>query len=200
MWMDEMVSCCFILKGILVCNLSICVCDFQEVGFTLCLDTVGGAEDSLFLHVSKPPKPGTPAHDFLTVSYISFSFQMLQRMCKICYSCVIKTSLGQMESEDGTGLFESIKRKGGIFQSSSLHIIFSGFGGCSRAPVPERECERRPPEDQPECRAAAVGAPASEPASHPCIHPLWPPGESHDRMLSSPRPQGLTHESGFRGR
>ncbi|CAG0897859.1 unnamed protein product [Darwinula stevensoni] len=39
----------------------------QEVGFTLCLDTVGGAEDSLFLHVSKPPKPGTPAHEFLTV-------------------------------------------------------------------------------------------------------------------------------------
>lgn len=36
----------------------------DNVAFVLCLDTVGNG-DSLHLHVSKPPKEGTPQHSLL---------------------------------------------------------------------------------------------------------------------------------------
>ncbi|XP_072100141.1 BOS complex subunit ncln isoform X1 [Mobula birostris] len=37
----------------------------DNVAFVLCLDTLGGSDDSLYLHVSKPPKEATPQHAFL---------------------------------------------------------------------------------------------------------------------------------------
>lgn len=36
----------------------------DNVAFVLCLDTVGNG-DTLHLHVSKPPKEGTPQHSLL---------------------------------------------------------------------------------------------------------------------------------------
>lgn len=37
----------------------------DNVAFVLCLDTLGGNDDGLYLHVSKPPKEATPQHAFL---------------------------------------------------------------------------------------------------------------------------------------
>lgn len=36
----------------------------DNVAFVLCLDTLGKS-DELFVHVSRPPKPDTPAYSFI---------------------------------------------------------------------------------------------------------------------------------------
>lgn len=45
----------------------------QDAAFTLCLDTIGSG-DELYLHVSKPPKEGSPGWMFLQVIFIQFMF------------------------------------------------------------------------------------------------------------------------------
>lgn len=36
----------------------------DNVAFVLCLDTLANS-DELYMHVSRPPKPGTPTHTFI---------------------------------------------------------------------------------------------------------------------------------------
>lgn len=36
----------------------------DNVAFVLCLDTLANS-DELYMHVSRPPKPGTPIHAFI---------------------------------------------------------------------------------------------------------------------------------------
>lgn len=36
----------------------------DNVAFVLCLDTLANS-DELYMHVSRPPKPGTPIHTFI---------------------------------------------------------------------------------------------------------------------------------------
>lgn len=36
----------------------------DNVAFVLCLDTLANS-DELYMHVSRPPKPGTPMHAFI---------------------------------------------------------------------------------------------------------------------------------------
>lgn len=36
----------------------------DNVAFVLCLDTLANS-DELYMHVSRPPKPGTPMHMFM---------------------------------------------------------------------------------------------------------------------------------------
>ena len=42
----------------------------SEVDFVLCLDSISKT-DNLFLHVSKPPKEGTPAFELIKVKKLS---------------------------------------------------------------------------------------------------------------------------------
>jgi hypothetical protein len=42
--------------------------EFKDAMYVLCLDTVGSSND-LNLHVSKPPKEGSPAAQFFQVSF-----------------------------------------------------------------------------------------------------------------------------------
>ena len=41
----------------------------SDVDYVLCLDSIGKT-DNLFLHVSKPPKEGTPAFALVEVQYL----------------------------------------------------------------------------------------------------------------------------------
>lgn len=72
----------------------------DNVAFVLCLDTLGNG-DSLYLHVSKPPKEGTPQYsllkeletvraltpDYVTLRLIRIRFKLLTKKNRLgCFS------------------------------------------------------------------------------------------------------------------
>ena len=49
----------------------------SDVAYVMCLDSIG-AEDNLFLHVSKPPREGTIPHEILTVRTIDCVYFVIE--------------------------------------------------------------------------------------------------------------------------